>query len=909
MNSFRTFWRRIRPLGQKRVAKREIDEELRFHLEQRTAENVAAGMSPEDAARAARKEFGNLQNVREECRDARGASFGETLWQDLQFAARMLRKNPGFTSVVVLTLALGIGASTAIYSLVNTVILNPLPGAQADRLMQIAEHDYDTHNHQPRFVGVSPPVVEGLHANQAFFSDFGWYNGGANLERKTEDFVARANVELVSPNFFTFWNVPPLLGRTFARDEAVPLNESQQPKQDAVIVISHAFWKNVFDGAPDAIGKAIEMSGRHYTVIGVMPPHFRFPSGYTEVWMAAEDPGAPPRTTSVTQNRVLVRLKPGVSEAQARAMLETLAARLMKDQEGRSYGRIWDRQPEKLAFWIRPLREEFTGAYGMEDLRRTLFGLLGGIGFVLLIVCVNIANLMLARTERRQQEMAVRAALGAGRARLMRQLLTESVLLASLGGLAGLAVAFWGLKLLSSLVPQGMAGLKVVRVDGQMLGVTLLISILTGLAFGLAPAWHASRARLNETLKLSGASASPGVGRRRYRGALVITEVALALVLLAGAGLMIESVVRLLHVKPGFDPENLLRVLVQLPWTKYNDPEHTEPVNKLRNTILAGLQERFSALPGVTAVGIYKYDSGGRYMYATDGQAEPVEVTHAGCGVGESDPFRAMRISLLAGRYFEKGDIGDKMNTVIVNEALARLCWPGENAVGKRLRERVWRGEAPVWEVVGVVADVRLNLYDVAPKPTYFRPYQDYGLEGTAPIFMLRTQRDPRPLISAVRKELKAADPAMGTPGITVASQALYDATLARRVYMNYLIAFAGVGLLLAVVGIYGVLAYSVARRTREIGIRMAVGAERSHVLFMVMKEGTRLIVAGLAIGLLAAFGLTRLLRSQLFEVHPSDPMALGGATLLLFVVALVACYLPARRATRINPMTALRYE
>src|SRR5437773_6373064 len=526
-------------------------------------------------------------------------------------------------------------------------------------------------------------------------------------------------------------------------------------------------------------------------------------------------------------------------------MLDNVAQRLANVRRfDETYGRDWSRLPGGLGFWARPAREQFMDRRG--DLQRTLYGLLAVIGFVLLIVCANVANLTLARTEKRQQELAVRAALGAGRLRLMRQLLTESLLLAGLGGLGGVAVAVAGVKLLTALIPETMPRLKPIQIDGAALGFTLFISVLTGLAFGCAPAWQASRTKLNEALKQAGAQATAGFGRRRYRSALVVAELALALILLTGAGLMIESVARLLHVDPGFDPQNLLRVELELPSDKYFYPNQAEQ----RKMLYAQLQERLAALPGVKAVGIGKGETRVEKL-TLDGRKEPVEVLSEGCGVEQSDLFRAMRIPLRAGRYFDRHDLGERVGTAIINETMARTFWPGEDAVGKKFSREAWR-RLPQYEVVGVVGDIRDSRYDRSPRPTFYRPCHELELTGFPPFVVVRTEADPRALLPAIRKELSAAERTMRAPQVIVWRQALYDSTLAQRTYMLFLAVFAAVGLLLAALGIYGVLAYSVARRTREIGIRMAVGAKRRHVLGLVMKEGARLVCIGDLLGLVA---------------------------------------------------------
>src|SRR5438477_4324529 len=576
---------------------------------------------------------------------------------DLHYAFRQLLKNPGFTTVAVLTLALGIGGSTAIYSVVNVVLLNPVPGPSPERLVQIAERNYTQglfreENRMPFFVGVSPPVLEAVSANQELFTQFEWADR-ISLQRKTEDFIEDERGHLVSPNFFALWNVPPLLGRTFAKDEAVPINEQQKPAQDTVIVLGYSWWQSLFVGDANAIGTTIEMSERHFTVIGVMPHHFQFPWGGTKFWLPAEPLRLPPGWMKAPQINLFARLKPGITIQQTEAMLETVAHRLIQDHPSdKDYGLDWSQRRGGLGFWVRPARAQFTDR--RADLQRTLYGLLAAIGFVLLIVCANVANLTLARTEKRQPELAVRAALGAGRLRLMRQLLTESVLLACLGGLGGVAIAVVGVKLLAALIPEVMPRLKPIQIDGTALGFTLLISVATGLVFGCVAAWQAGRTKLNEALKQAGAQDTAGFGRRRYRSALVVAELALALILLTGAGLMIDSVARLLHVDPGFNPENLVRVNLQLPWDKYGGFDEHAPKRKV---LYARLHERLAALPGVKAVGIGKGETRVEKL-TLQGRKEPVEVLTEGCGVERSDPFRAMRIPLRAGRYVDQHDLG-----------------------------------------------------------------------------------------------------------------------------------------------------------------------------------------------------------------------------------------------------------
>jgi predicted permease len=902
-------FRKLAQIFGRRQVKQEIDEELRFHLDQRAADHIAEGMPPEEAQRQARKSFGNFDFTREECRAARGIGFGESFAQDIRFGLRMLRKNPGFTSVSIATLALGVGATTAIYSVVNAVILNPIPGLEPDRLVQIAERTYTKglfkDQVKPSLYGVSPEVLEALLPYKSLFTNFAWCDT-IWLERKTEDFTESISCDAVSATFFGLWKVPPLLGRTFAPDEAVPLNDGKMPVRDSVVVLSYSMWRSHFRSDPSVIGRVIEMSGLHFTVVGVMPEWFAPEGGYDICWTPAEpwNIHIPGHQAELPNTRVCARLAPGTILAQVQAMLDTVGGQLQDAHVDDWLGTEWKKRPYGLGISVRPLRAQIQGSYGSEDLRRTLFGLLGAIGFVLIIVCANIANLTLARTERRQQELAIRSSIGAGRWRLMRQLLTECVLLACAGGLAGIIVTFVAMKLLVAVVPSSMPRMRPVELDGDSLTWTLLISIATGLLFGMMPAWRAGRAHLVDTLKQAGAGATAGLHHKRSCGALVIAEVALAVVLLAGAGLMIKSVVRLPHVNPGFDPENLINVRLRLP-QKYSNFSNGPQLRKL---LFDQFPQQLLALPGVKAVGLGKHSVWPEKV-AIQGTSPSVEAVREGCGVGPSDFFKAMRVVLLEGRPFEERDRGPQAGTAIINQTLARTLWPGENALGNKFANTTLQGKDETYQVIGIVADSRDQSYTEQIRPAFYRPCDELDVWGLPLLLVIRTTSDPRSLIPAIRRELKATDPDMQSPEFILARQQLYDSAQAQRTYMTYLVVFAGVGVLLCAIGIYGVLAYSVARRVREIGIRLAIGAQREDVLRMVISEGLRLVLLGLAAGLAASFWLNKFVQSQLFEVTPTDPWVMASVVALLLLVALLACYLPGRRAARINPVTALRYE
>lgn len=893
-------WSKIRSLLRRRNFDADMSEEMRLHLERRSEENRAKGMSPEEARYAARRKFGGVEQIKERVREQRGWAWWDHAVQDVRYALRQFARAKGFTAVVVLTLALGIGSITAIYSVVDGVILNPVPGPASDRLVQIGRWVHYPNRPAPNRAGLIPPVVEALATQRDFFAEFTW-SDFISLERTGEDFATTASGSMVPPDFFTVLGVRPQVGRTFSADEAV-IVESRQPVGDTTLVIAHRWWQAEFGGDPNVLGRVVEMGGRRFTIVGVMPDYFQYPGG--DFWLPVQPPRLRPNTMTAGNIKLIARLQPGVTLARTQAMLDTVVKRLFADYPPAEVPLLEFslRAGPSGRLWVMPLHDALQDASfgsGYQDVRRTLFGLLAAIAFVLAIVCANVANLSLARTERRQHELAIRAALGAGRSRLLRQLLTENLLLALWGGAAGLLVTGWGIKLLVAF--NTLPRLRPIEVDGRVLVMALAASVLTGLAFGLVPAWRAGRTRLNEMLTQSGLGATPGARGTRYRNALVIVEVALAVVLLTGAGLMVQSVLKLLRVDPGLDASKLITVHLQLVGRS------TPRTIETRNELVGRVRERLAMVPGVSAAGILK-DEFNPERVLLEGTVDPVLLIRAHVGWGSSDFFRAARISLLQGRFFEQSDVGENAGTVIVNETLARLCWPGENAVGKRFRAVQKRG-APAYEVVGVVSDARVYRFDEPSRPLFYRPYPEAQIAGAPETLVARTLLEPERMVTTIREALKGESQHMRTPMISVIEQALYESTRGQRTYRNYLVTFALAGLLLAALGIYGVLAYAVALRTREIGIRIAVGAERRHVIGMVMGEGIRLIAAGILLGMMAAFWLVRLLQNKLYEVGAHDPWVAAAVVLLLMIAGLVACWLPAHRAARVDPLVALRAE
>jgi len=802
-----------------------------------------------------------------------------TLVQDIRYGFRMLVRNPGFTIVAVLTLALGIGATTAIFSVVNAVLLDPLPAKDSDRLVEISEFEVA----KDQKTSVSPRLFVDLQKQEGLFEDMTAFRFDS-LVLPGEEFPEAILGFQVTPNFFTLLDVQPMTGRTF-------LPEEGQPGNDQVLVVSYGFWRRRLGCDPNSVGRTIISGNQAYTIIGVMPPQFQFPrrAELGEFWkpyVISPEEYSHPAARFFRILGIAARLRPEISRQRAQAMVNAIAKRLEKDYPQTNMG--WRIQ-------IEPLRNMFSD----EKLQQTLLGLLGAIVFVLFIACANIANLLLVRAERRQKELAIRASLGAVRLRILRQLLTESILLSLLGGGLGLVVTYWGIDVLAARIPTTIPRLKEITVDATMLGLTCLISALVGVGFGLAPAWQSSKPRLSEVLKEGGQSSLAGFRRRHFRHLLVISEIALSLVLLAGAGLMVRSVIRLLHVDCGYDSQNILRIGVEFPFSRYREFSQ-------REVLIRQIAEHFQALPGVQSIGIWT--PGGGWDYVAEGQTASIRLSTYGCGITSSDYFQALRIPLLRGRLFAEGDVGEDQKSIIVSETMARICWPGQDPIGKRVKREDWAW-ADGYTVIGVVGDVKYFRRDFNPGPIFYGPYQRW--QPLYAEFLVRTRfgLDPLTLTKAIRHEVKTVDAGLPAPNISSIEQDLFDSTKSQRTYMKLMGLFAGVGLLLAAVGIYGVISYSVTRRTHEIGVRMALGAQTRDVLQMVIKQGLTLALTGVAVGLGAALALTRVISSLLYDINPTDPVTFVCVSLLLAGVALLASYIPARRATKIDPMRVLKYE
>jgi putative ABC transport system permease protein len=793
----------------------------------------------------------------------------------------MLLRRPGFTLVAVITLALGIGANTAIFSVVNTVLLRPLPYEEPERLVMIWETNLKSGiKEEPASI---PNFSDWREQSQAFEAMGAFATSLPILSSGTGE-PERIQSGIVSAGFFSTLRAKAALGRTF-------LAEENQPEKNRVVVLSYALWQRRFGADPNIIGQSLTLNGNAHTIVGVMPADFQHPAPNTrrDLWTPlAFNPQAGRRSDFL---RVIARLKPGVALERAQAEMSAIARGLEQQYPGTNAG--WSVN-------LVLLHEQFVG-----KVRLALIVLLGAVGFLLLIACANVANLLLARATARQKEIAVRAALGAGRGRLIRQLLTESVLLASVGGMLGLLLAFGGLKLLTTLGPENLPRIGEIGIDQGVLGFTFVVSLFTGVVFGLVPALQISRSNLSESLKEGGRSMTEGLGSQRIRSLLVVSEVALALVLLIGAGLMIKSFSQLQSVQPGFNPSRVLTMDIGLPGVKY--PENHQVV-----AFFDHLEEKVASLPGVKAAafatGLPFAGRDGYLAFVVEGRPPlpPEQVQDAQFSIVSDGYFQAMEIPLLKGRWFSSQD-GDKAPSVaLISQTMARRFFPDEDPIGKR----VTLGDpqtGPWLTIVGIVGDTRSEGLDAEPYPQMYQPYRQNPSRFMT--LIARTATDPLSLVGAVRSEVRSLDQQQPISNVNTLEHLLSRSVARPRFNMLLLGIFAVTALVLATVGIYGILSYSVSERTHEIGIRMALGAERRDVLKLVVGQGVKLAVVGVAIGLIGALVLTRLMEGLLFGVSATDPLTFVAISLLLTGVAIVAAYLPARRATRVDPMVALRYE
>jgi len=820
----------------------------------------------------------------------------QKMWQDIRFGARMLMKNPGITFVVILALALGIGANTAIFSVVDAVLLRPLPYPESDRIVFINE----TSKSMDEISIAYPNFVDWRNQNHVF-ENIGVYNRSSyNLTGTGE--AERIVTGQVSADMFAVLRATPALGRVFTNDE-------DKPGAAPVVILSYPLWQRRFGGQASILNQPLPLNGKSYTVIGIMPEGFRFPSR-VEMWVPVgqlagdadwQQRGNHPGLYGVA------RLKPGVSFAQAKAEMDMIGANLAKQFEESNAGN---------GIGLRPLLEIFVG-----DVRRALWVLFAAVAFVLLIACANIANLLLARAQSRQKEMAIRSAMGAGRWRIARQLLTESVLLALIGGTLGMLIAQWGIRLILYISPDAIPRSREISMDWRVLVFTIGLAFVTGILFGLVPALQAGVVDVHETLKETGRGTS---GRHWLRSSLVVVEVATTLVLLIGAGLMIRSFYRLQKVNPGFSYEHLTSFTVSLPENKYNTAEK-------REQFYGQLLQNLHGLPGVeataAATGLPLGNNGWQTGFVVDGRPRPPRdqtPLMEACLV-TPDYFRAMNIPLKRGRYFTDQDnrswLAGKdlsqleeverdvagINAIVIDAEFARRYWPNEDPIGKRIAMGSEKHPMLI-TVVGVVGRVKMEGLSQESHRVqgYFAFAQNPSNDMTV---VLKASGDPNQLIAAVRQQVKTIDPDQPIYSVRTMDEIRAESVAPERLNLTLLSIFAGIALVLAIVGIYGVMSYSVTQRTHEIGIRMAIGAQPRDVFRMVIGQGMMLALIGVGIGLVGAFGLTRLMATMLFGVEPTDPATFAAIAVLLTGVALLACYVPGRRATKVDPVVSLRYE
>jgi putative ABC transport system permease protein len=798
----------------------------------------------------------------------------EDMFQDMRYGVRMLLRNPVFTTVAVLTLALSIGANTAIFSVVNAVLLRPLPFSQPARLMMVWNKGVEAAGGDRTPLAVADLLDlraqnQSFESVDAFQGAFYNYIGGETPER-----IRGARV---TANFFKTLGAQAALGRTFQPDE-------ERPGAERVVVISHGFWRSHLAANRDVIGRALNLSGASYAIVGVMPDGFDFPAREVDLWTALQL--EPPARRGPYFLQGVARLKDGVSREQARAESKSMTSTLTR---------------EHLDFNVLPLNEFILG-----DVRPALLLLLAAVTIVLLIAAANVANLLLSRAAGREKEISIRSALGASRGRIIRQLLSESLLLAVLGGSLSVLLAIWGVDLMLKLAPEGIPRIDQIRIDASALGWTALVSLLTGIIFGLAPALQGSRLNLNEALKEGGRSATESKGKRRWRNLLVISQLTMATMLLVGASLLLKSFWRLQMVNPGVDTERVLTMDIALRGERYDEAQQVR-------AFYGQLLERVKALPGVRAVAVSNSLPPDERDFSSDFTIEgrPVDV-NKGAPVADmilvsNDYFRALSLPVRRGRYFSDTDTKDAPRVVIINEAMKRQFFASEDPLGKRIN--LGSEKEPLWaEIVGVVGDVKYAGLEAEIQPAIYQPVAQNASWGMFLIVKTETA-DPSSLVASVRKEISSLDSELPVAKISTLDERLAAAVTQPRFRTTLIAIFAAIALILASVGIYGVISYSVTQRTHEIGIRMALGAGARDVLRLVIGQGMTLALIGIGIGLAAALALTRVLASLLYGVSATDPLTFVGVSLLLVMVALLACFIPARRATKVDPMIALRNE
>src|SRR6267154_141899 len=896
---------RLRSLFRKKSMERDLEDELRFHIEHQQAKYIRRGLSPEEATRKASLEFGGLDQIKEDCRQARGVAIFETLVQDVRFSLRGLRKSPGFTFVAVMTLALGIGATTAIFSVVDATLLHPLPYPQPEQLVSIQD---DLPGVGARDVGMSEPEWQDLQHSGIFeYVSPTWFDEN-NLTGSSQP--ARVRLLIVAPNYFALLGVKPQLGRAFNP-------EDHSPGLLLEVLISDGLWKRAFGGDPHILDRSMRLDTDLYRIVGVMPKGFDAPGRTTEernieAWIATSFYGPPmsdhPPRSGRNLPTAIARMKPGLTIAAAQSRLDALVAALQKE--------FPDDYPKQSAWTVRllPLKERVVG-----NNRRSLILLLGAVGLVLLIGCVNVANLLLARASARGREMALRQALGAARKRLVSQLLTESVLLSLLGGIAGLAILFCAKGFLLRLLPGSLPRLNEISINSPVLFFALGASVVSGAIFGLVPALQADRLDLTHMLKQVGRGSSGSGEQARTRRVLVVIEFALSLVLMAAAGLLLRSFRDLVNVPLGFTPQNVMTFRTRLP--DPNDPKTDTYLTPAQEApFFRELLRRSRALPKVEEAALgdtasipldeslrdLKLISEGQFLFTVEGRnirsGEPAVAERSSV---TPEYFHLLKMPLLRGRSFDESDHDTAPQVAVINEAFARTYWPNQNPIGKRFRKA--KANSPWITVVGLIANARTESLAEAGVPKIYLDLYQTG--GKRLAIFLRGNLDAAAIPNEVREQVQSVDPTLPVSGAQTLNETVSASLAERRFSMEIVVLFALTALLLAGLGIYGVISYIVSARTHEIGIRIALGAQRRNILRIVVRQGLALAVAGAAVGLVGALIVSHSMAGLLYGVKPTDPLTFAGVAVLLVVVALFACYVPARRAMRVDPMIALRHE
>jgi putative ABC transport system permease protein len=880
-------------LFHKKRADMELDEELREFVDMAAKQKIKDGIPRQEALRAVRLEHGSVEATKEFVWSARWESFVDTLWQDLRFGFRMLRKNPGFTLIVILTLALGVGANTAIFSVVYTVLLRAMPYPQSDRLLMVYEDV-----HLPAYQNDRNPASPGnfsdwMVQNTVFQTMAAYRNRSFNVTGLGEPL--RVEGELVSAGFFDTLQTHAAVGRVFTPEE-------DRPGSSHVLVLSDGLWRARFASDPRVLGQTILLDGEGYEIVGVMPPGFHFPDPDDQLWAPLALTPADLKNHGSHYLSIFARLKLGVTLAQAQTEMNLIARRLTQ---------LYPQSNTDQTVNLVPLHEDVSG-----PVRPALLALVGAVGLVLLIVCANLSNLMLARASVRHREIAVRLALGADRIRIARQLLTEILLMALCGCGVGLLLARWGVKVIKLLAAANLPRTEEFSLSIPVLLFSLAISLLAGLLFGLSPVLQALRGSLQETLR-SGSRESAGAARARTRSLLVVLETALGFVVVIGAGLLVRSFLRIEQIQLGFQPQGVLSFRVIPRGEKYSQGSQ-------RTAFYQQIAQRLQVLPGVQSVAAVTFIpltlSRASKGFTIEGRPPggPGQIPMAGYEMVTPGYFQTMRVPLLEGRDFSWSDSPQTQPVVIINQAMTKRYWPGDDALGKRFHEGGPDDNLPWMTVVGVVTDVREFSPTVEPRPSMYFPISQFPRPGTSDDpskaailrdWVVRTAGDPATIASNLNGAIWQVDKDLPVTRIRTMDEVRAVSLASYRLNLLLFASFAALALALATLGAYGVLAYSVAQRTSEIGIRLALGARRNDVLHLVIREGMRLAGSGIVLGLIGALVFTRLMTGMIYGVSSTDPLTFLAVATLLVLVALAACYLPARRATRVDPIVALRYE